>query len=189
MSIRENKVAIPIKPRSTGKVLDVPFISQKKSNWCWAACAAMVLSFYKIEVRQCRLAAQGTGISTSNCCTDSTSDSCNKALYDDEITDLWHARNIPAIPEPNSISGKELLQEIDDHDRPVEMGYGPELGKRGIGHVVILYGWQQESNAVKFLTHNPQNRARKSIASFALTGSRLKGIWNATWKQLDKPNP
>src|SRR5689334_8185433 len=106
MSIREDTRPIPIKLIGTGRILPVPFIPQDitKTNWCWAACAAMVLSAYYVNFgKQCDLAALGVGASSIDCCTPSTSAACDIALLGDDITNLWHANHIPAIHVPSFI--------------------------------------------------------------------------------------
>lgn len=190
MSIREDKKSIPIKPFGPGKILHVDFIPQDLTNWCWAACVAMVLQFYKIEFgKQCQLAAAGLGASATTCCTDVTRPDCDCPLSDDEITCLWHARKIPASYEPNRIPDLDLFREIDCEERPVEIGYGPGPGQDGVGHVVIVYGWQGEFGQLSFLSHDPQNRAQTAMALFALPGRSGNRVWDATWRNLDKPTP
>src|SRR2546423_199400 len=40
------------------RLLDVPYIGQSASNWCWAACAAMVSRYvFRNGIRMCEVAS------------------------------------------------------------------------------------------------------------------------------------
>lgn len=192
MSVRESTISIPKKPVGPGKILGVDHVRQEKDKWCWAACAAMVLTYLKIPFRsQCRLAVIGIGqrhrVSAIECCHSSPTGVCNIAAKDSEITNLWKHFNVPAVFTPNSIPIGELFKEIDKFEAPVEIGYASNDGPSGIGHVVIAYGWQGGSNELSFLVHDPLHESISSRAASTMHKKLDTVGWDATWTGLYKP--
>ena len=57
--------------------LQVPAIAQQQSNWCWAACGAMITHTFGVNVSQCSQAGGATG--RIDCCNSPTPAACNVA--------------------------------------------------------------------------------------------------------------
>jgi len=186
MPIREEARKINLRPQLLGKSLCIPSIPQCKTNWCWVACAAMVLTYRKKEFgKQCELAAYGLDASDLDCCDGHPSGGpCDRPASDKLIKALYHCFQIRAELFAQ-IPPDEIIAEINDRSAPVEIGYTSSgFGRGASGHVVLVYGWQEDNGGVSFLIHNPLTQARTARASFALPGIAYMGHWDATWKGL-----
>jgi len=157
--------------------LGVPLIRQELSNWCWAACAEMVLRFrHHLGVSQCHLANSALNLSGVQCCPDNPL--CDRGLKDGPITSLWNNNGIPAYL--SSGLNCNLVKNEIDNGRPVELGFAQ--GKKG--HVVIVDGWRQTTSGLFFLINNPSGPAKQKILCTTLLGWSQNGTWNATWRGL-----
>jgi hypothetical protein len=128
-------------------ILDVPFVAQEQTQWCWAACAEMVAAFLdKPPVRQCELAnflhRQRT------CCATPGSDRCNRPCPLEGFPAVYDHLGIPCITNTWPVSAAVVVRELTIN-RPVEVGY---LWYGGGGHVAIVYG---VTAAGRFAVHDP----------------------------------
>lgn len=164
-------------PRA-GKGLGVPLIDQKQTNWCWAACADMVLAFRSNPgITQCQLANSALQLNGVQCCPSNAV--CNRGLKDKRITWLWNHCGIPAYRSPG-LNCNLLKYEIDN-GRPVELGFAYSNNK---GHVVIVHGWRQEASGLFFLINNSAGPKKQKILCTTLLALSQNGEWNATWRGL-----
>lgn len=115
----------------------VPYIRQEQTEWCWAACTAMIAGFLRPTqpvVQQCALANILLG--KTNCCNTPTPTACNRPCEIESILPVYKTQKILGIGELNPLTPNELLFELTNNG-PVEVGY---LWWGGGGHVAIVYG-------------------------------------------------
>jgi Papain-like cysteine protease AvrRpt2 len=127
----------------------VPYIRQLQTEWCWAACTAMIARFVRPadpELKQCELA--NTLLNKSNCCNSPTPTVCNQPCQIQNILPVFKSRKIKGVGELNPLTPNELLHELTSNG-PVEVGY---LWWGGGGHVAIVYG---VTAAGRLAVHDP----------------------------------
>lgn len=130
----------PQPPTLGAKTLNVPWIKQEQTQWCWAACADMVLHYYgNATVRQCDLANWLFGLTA--CCQAPGTSLCNRPCQIADVCRVYNAWSIRCYSASGTVSFGALQFEIDN-DRPVESGIA---WNGGGGHVVIVRGWYDNS--------------------------------------------
>lgn len=115
----------------------VPFIRQEQTQWCWAACTAMIAAWLRPTapvLKQCALAGVLTG--QTNCCSPTVPKKCNRPCPELSILPVFRSQKVRGIGERNPLSEAELLYELKTNG-PVEVGY---YWFGGGGHVAIVYG-------------------------------------------------
>lgn len=126
-------------PSDSGFVKKFDLKAQEKTNWCWAAAASGVASFYRQKtLRQCKVATdvlfETLGI---KCCNDPSG--CDKpAKVRVALAKVGHLRK-PVIQSALSLNA--LRSEIPggkERGHPVGCGLSD---RDGGGHVVVIYGW------------------------------------------------
>jgi hypothetical protein len=116
-------------------MLDVPYVTQLESEWCWAACTQMVAAFLgNSNVQQCELANFLHG--QADCCDNPDSDRCNQPCPYEGIGQVYQHLRINCISQTWAVNIQVLVREFTAQ-RPVEIGY---LWYNGGGHVAILRG-------------------------------------------------
>jgi hypothetical protein len=136
------KAGIPIKVPRAGKavaaaappVLEVPYVAQEQTQWCWAACAEMVAAFLNNTVEQCELANFLHGQTT--CCTTPATRACNRPAQWADICRVYGHLGIHCVTNTWPVSAAVVVNELQQ-GRPVEVGY---LWFGGGGHVAIIRG-------------------------------------------------
>ena len=160
-------MAAPAAP--TGPILlGVPLFLQQQSEWCWAACTAMIAAFFnKPTVKQCELANFLQQQTT--CCDNPGSSACNQPCQNQNIMRVYghigiggHAPDLPLFVDT-------LANEIIA-GRPVEVGF---LWDSGGGHVVLVYGYNFEG---VFAVRDPW-RGTLSVTYPALQTAYGMGEW------------
>jgi len=126
-----------------------------KFDWCWAACAVMVMRYLKVDWREEQdlhklLCERVANIATKDgvrladhgsCCPPSQ---CDTALSAKDITVLWedllnHApkpQHQSIFDDPDALS-KALVDELKNNQKPVEVGLRES---NRVGHLVIIFG-------------------------------------------------
>ena len=171
---------IAIEPPSQAKVaatapaavvpvmLDVPYIVQEQTEWCWAACSQMVAAFLgNADVKQCELA--NFLHEQTKCCDKPDSDSCNQPCPYEGIGQVYGHLNVNCISQTGRVNGHVLLREFAAN-RPVEIGF---LWYGGGGHVVVLHG---VTAAGLIAVSDPWNGT--GLATYIyLAGAYGQGVW------------
>jgi hypothetical protein len=141
----------------------------------------MVLDFYKEpDVEQCQLADSASGVEGSMCCSNPTSEVCNRPLKDDEISMLWTTRGIQHIPISSKITFQKLRDEIEA-GRPVEVAWERDIGD----HLVIVHGWRVTSTGEQVYVNDPAQGGGEGWMSFSdLESPSSGGFWDSTWVGL-----
>src|SRR5437016_1161349 len=95
----EPHAAVPALPGLAGPVmLDVPYVRQEQTEWCWAACSQMVAAFFgNSAVKQCELA--NFLHNQTKCCQKPDSNACNQPAQYDDIGNVYTQLNINCISQ------------------------------------------------------------------------------------------
>lgn len=186
MALRASKgrnVPLAPLPPSPNNPLGVIWIKQKQTEWCWAACADMVLDFYQDpNVDQCHLANSASGAAGGTCCANPTSQTCNRPLSDAEISQLWTTHGIQRIPRASQVAFLEIQIEITA-GRPVEVAWSRNVGD----HLVIVHGWRVTSAGEEVYVNDPAKGGGEGWMSFLdLRTARGTGFWDSTWVGLKR---
>ena len=158
--------------------LNVPHIYQEQKNWCWAACAGMVLHYYNSAgVAQCRFANQALG--QSSCCQFPNSSICDLPLQDLQITQLFTAYGLKTSYSAKSVGFGTLVSEINS-GRPVEVAFS---WNGGGGHVALVVETSIINNRQVVRVNDPKNGAGGVYYSDLQNAYGL-GKWDATWTSI-----
>lgn len=161
-----------------GKVLDVPQLRQQTLNWCWAACAEMVLRYFGRDVGQSEIAARYVEYLKSHDKPHSLSPAEVQCVIRDfsEVLGMW---GIEADYRRRDISFSTVQKEIDA-GRPVVVlldWFG------GDGHFVIIRGWYIERGEPMLKVNNPERGS--GLQTYAdLVEAYGQGVWKNTWMRL-----
>jgi hypothetical protein len=179
--------------------LSIAPVIQKQSQWCWAACVEMVLTYYQRPAEQCAVVAAKLGIEgqpgTLVCGHDGqfALAACDHKTMDD----VWRAFQIKSQALPNGdplmqVPFETIKEEIDGHKRPLEIGlkWDPEHGDGG--HAILVKGWTSVGGEDAVLVNDPLPSSRLGIIGHegAITIEELKdafgyGSWAFTWPGLE----
>ncbi len=166
---------IPVVTARALHTIGVPFHQKEagKGNWCWAACAQMLLeSNGGSPVTQCEIARF---LGRGDCCSALPGDPCNQELEDPQITALLISRGVKKVCfQPRELDSAELVRELDA-GRPVQVG----VTNGSVGHVVLVVGYQDVQPERQFTVHDPDRPV-----PFPMTYLGLKsvlGTWDASW--------
>jgi hypothetical protein len=139
LRITNGKAIVPAPPPLGARVLNVAWIKQEQTQWCWAACAEMVLGYHgNLSVRQCDLANWLFGL--SDCCTVPSSSLCNRPCQVADVCRVYNAFGVRCHSGSGTISQGAIRLELDQ-DRPVEPGIA---WNGGGGHVVVVRGYYDD---------------------------------------------
>jgi hypothetical protein len=172
-------VGVPIKsppgtappPPGAARVLNVPFIGQEQTNWCWAGCCQMVFRFFGLnDVSQCQMASREFG---GDCCAAPSSSACNQPNYPEST---YYNYGFTCTPQQGAFTLGSLQAELNA-GRPVEVYYS---WYGGGAHVAIVRGYYDNGDLeVNDPAYGPGRRAY----SFVLGGYGL-GTWTYTYSNL-----
>jgi hypothetical protein len=155
----------------------VPQISQEQTEWCWAACAQMVLQFYgNSSVQQCDLASKLFG---EPCCANPDSPLCNEPAQVPDLAGVYAQWGRNAVLVPGDVPFETLQSEINAN-RPIEIGF---IWNDGTGHQVLVCGWNIDGTGPYLLVNDPK------WGSGAVYYSNLQaaygwGSWKWTWQSI-----
>jgi len=156
--------------------LNVPWVAQEQSAWCWAACCDMVFRYYAVpNVRQCDMAAYLFG---GNCCATPSSTVCNRFATSAQIINVYNHWVVNCSYVMAAFSFAALQSEIA-LNRPLE----PALfwGGTGVAHTVIVKGWYDSPQLV--YVNAPVNGAGYVRYSDLLSAYGA-GTWGGTFYNL-----
>ena len=180
MSLREKRRHVKIIPPAEINDLGIDHVPQgKKNNWCWVACAAMVLHYREVIFgRLCDLASTELHVNPADCCDDLPGGLCDKPASDLKITEVYRHAGIPARRVGGQVFDTRIVEEIKLPNRaPVELGYSGGFGRGQSGHVVLVVGYQVDDTGRRsFLISDPLNNAQHA--------GDIDGRWNETWLGL-----
>jgi hypothetical protein len=196
----EEALAEAAPPAPTSQDLKIAPVTQKQSQWCWAACVEMVLTHYQNHQKQCaivdvkRSLNHSVNISSSPACGNESSfalEACNIQ----DVDDVWRLFNIHAAlhdaPQSGQVSFPTIQEEIGQR-RPVEVGikWHKDLGG---GHAVLIVGWTKVGGKDAVLVNDPLPTSLLGIGSKGQSGKLVltelqlafgHGTWSQTWTGL-----
>jgi Papain-like cysteine protease AvrRpt2 len=155
----------------------VPQIYQEQTEWCWAACAQMVLQFYgNFTVGQCDLASQMFG---ESCCGNPSAPLCNKPSQVPTLANIYTPYGHSAVLIQNYVPFETLQSEINAN-RPVEIGlnWGNETG-----HQLLVCGWDIDSLGQRLLVNDPL-QGTGPVYYVNLLRAYGWGYWQYTWQSI-----
>ena len=172
------------------RVLNVPYLSQTVTNWCWATCATMLSRFYGAQIRICEAAAKL--IPNDGCCNGAPAEgtfdrtwnkgSCNRTCTVAEVADLHGKLGLSSTHIAGTLSFADLESEISVNGRPIEVAYS---WTGGGGHVAILRGIDSQAKTVR--VNDPWPDYGETVTSYnGLLTAYGKGAWFQSWRGIAK---
>jgi hypothetical protein len=179
------------------RILDVPYLQQPASNWCWATCTVMVSRFLLNDsIGICQLVS--THFSAQQCCNDAPTENeptansgseffwartpCNKTIKAAHVSQIYSRLGIESNHRGQKIAFAALADQINNLGSPVEVAFS-WLG--GGGHVVVVNGVNMESQMVRI--SDPWPDTGEVIVPFSeLETAYGRGEWFDCWTNLRK---
>ena len=190
MPLKANPLSIPLSsaPAETtgfdagdGGSHVVPPISQvpqRVEEWCWAACAQMVLNHFGANVQQCDVVNRQFG--QTICCTTPDDQLCNQPVDPADIASVYEKFGHHAELIASAISFDGLQSEIAGGNRPVQVG----LAWAGVGgHTAIVWGVGIASQGPVLLVNDPKY-GTGSVYYVNLVQAYGLGSWQWTWVSI-----
>ena len=173
----------PTPPTLNTKLLPVVHKFSRRSEWCWAASAQMVLHYYSRNVSQCSLANSLFG--RRICCLPFLSFMCNLPCLISKVDWLYKSFGINSSYNGNPISFPAIQSEINAN-QPIEVGFS---WSKGGGHVAIIRGWEQDNKGEWIRINDPSMKLHQNYGGGLMLYSKLAkpyglGNWAATWTDL-----
>jgi hypothetical protein len=146
--------------------LAVPFIEQLGDNWCWAASAQMVLTFYQRPKQQCELA--NTLFGFRNCCATRPPltqpvngiPACDRRCPGDQVVPLYNQFGL-AANRLHAVATHAVLEQEITQQRPVEVGLQIPTSS---GHLVIVrWAGTDDAGQQLVLVNNPLHAESSSM--------------------------
>ncbi len=179
------------------RILDVPYLQQPASNWCWATCAVMVSRFLlNTSTRICQLVS--TQFSDQPCCSGAPTENgatansgseffwagtpCNKTIKAAHVSPLYSRFGIESNHRGQKIDFATLADQVNNLGSPVEAAFS-WLG--GGGHVVVIRGISMQSQMVRI--SDPWPDTGEVLVPFSqLETAYGRGQWFDCWTNLRK---
>ena len=177
-----NTLAMAANPLA-GAELPVTRVPQRCLNWCWAACAEMVLRYKKVTSTQCEIATRA--LRTASCCPDGLQSGCNVMIpvntpvgSTPDIAGVYRLFNVSATYRRQPLVPNEIASEIAAL-RPVQ-AYLARGGSRG--HVVLIIGFQPSGDAddpwVLVIDPEPTATKQGKVRYSELHAGLGSGLWD-----------
>jgi ABC-type bacteriocin/lantibiotic exporter with double-glycine peptidase domain len=162
-------------------VLQITHFKQEQTEWCWAACMNMVVTYDDATsaLKQCTLANSAFGM--TECCVAPSSSLCNLPLQIVRIKSEYEKYQYKSTHEERSLSFLEIKQEIYNR-RPIECGI---LWTGGGGHAVLITGYDSGDIGDWVYIHDPYDKTKKVTFKEFQTGFG-RGAWAHSWINLTK---
>jgi hypothetical protein len=157
--------------------LNVPFIAQTQTQWCWAACCAMIARYLDLpEPKQCELA--NFLHNQTKCCTAPSSAKCNQPCLYVKVMDVAGKAGMKGTGPDFPLFQHTLVQELAA-GRPVEIGLNWNAGG---GHLIVVYGYTPQG---LFLVRDPWNGSGVATYLFLRTAYNM-GAWGCSFGRFAK---
>ena len=168
---------VGIYPHLPRPPLAVPMIFQEQTNWCWAACAEMVASYYGKQAPQCESANYLFG--RNDCCNLPSSGPCNKPIPDNDpgaITRVYSHWGIQS--QINYPVSYEVLESEMASSRPVELAF---LWNSGGGHAALVIQTFLVLWFLRWIRVNDPWYGQGAVPFDSLGNYLGLGCWAGTW--------
>ncbi len=171
-------------PDSLGRPLDVSLFRQRKDQWCWVACAQMVLRFFGSFLTQCEIAHRQL---EKPCCSDSIPPAfCDEGCTVKEIDQAFEHVGLAGLRIDKAAELNTLDDELNRKKRPVVAGisWGANRG----GHLVVLTALRTFKGINYVRVNDPfygpgEIRYTDLVESY---GRNNNGQWIHTWKEFTR---
>jgi len=181
----------------TEQALEIPYVQQLASEWCWATCATMVTRFvFQNSVKICEVVS--TLIRDQSCCTgvpaegDPETDTsatffrthtpCNRTAKVAEIVQLYDRLGIQSTHRGGKIDFDALCDQIITAGSPIEVAFKWDGGG---GHVALVRGVIKESGIVR--VNDPWPDTGEVLVPFSqLESAYGRGAWFDSWSGIKK---
>ena len=131
-------------PPSCPQMLSMPFIPQETPEWCWAACAQMVIESFGASAQQCILVDNAIGSPPGYCCT--FPQACQTPAQRTTIQQLVLAyTGKTSITTGGPISLEQIMQNIDACS-PVVILYADTT--LTTGHFVVVHAYNSSAHTL-----------------------------------------
>lgn len=180
--IRQEAVRIPIPaPMAADNPLLITAVTQEQGNWCWAACAKMVDTFFGGNQTQCQIATTALGVQ-GGCCKTPLPGGCNVTRTDPQITALWGTLGVGNTYAAAAAAWADVLVSITAQ-KPVECGLS---WRGGGGHVILVAGAKVGSSGNQVYVIDPDGAHVGWFDYTYVTTAYGLGVWDATWTTLSR---
>jgi hypothetical protein len=159
----------------TSHQLEIQRARQEKSDWCWAACAHMVLTVFDQNVSQCDVASF---LRETNCCLEANEGECNLACDAEDVLHIYDNFGVTGTLVDDTLSFSSIREEIRDRQQPVEVGIKWDEGG---GHLIVVYGCSVDGTARFVRVHDPLFQMGE-IRFSELRRYKQQGNWAVSWK-------
>ena len=157
---------------------DVKLVFQEQTQWCWAACTAMIAQFLGIEdIKQCELA--NFLHEQTKCCQKPSWSKCNRPCATEKIMPVYAHLGVTGLGPDLPLAEATLRDELQS-GRPVEVGF---LWFNDGGHVVIVYGFTAKGY---FNVHDPWIGTGFATYEFLRNAYHNGGRWDLSFGQFKR---
>jgi hypothetical protein len=131
-----------VPPNLGERPLKVPHYHQKGDQWCWVACAQMVLRFFGVSRAQCEIA---TGQLQKQCCDGATAPVfCDEGCTAEEIDQTFALMGLAGVRINEPATPGEIEKELfGKNPRPIVAGIKWEQPG---GHLIVITGLRTYQN-------------------------------------------
>lgn len=182
--------ALPPAPGETSGRLGVNTVSQiPRDEWCWAACAEMVLRFLGSPITMCQVAGRKLG--RNDCCP--SSEVCDVGLDVGEV-DVAFDRAGLAANRFKALTFEQVKAQIEGAPalgtaglqlprRPIVAGIAWESGG---GHLIVISGWRVVGVERFVKVNDPIYKSGDILFEHLEShyGPNNNGRWVHTWADL-----
>jgi len=169
-------------PDTTLGDLGISLVRQVKDNWCWAACAEMVLTFLGVPKRKCEVAQDHLQIPDANCCDFQHNEVCDVGVEIDDITAVYNVdSDVTAERLEHALSFANVQEQIIGEEKPVQVhiSWGVDNGS----HVILIDACHKIGNVryvkIKDPLYGSADIRFSDLWSYQRGGGT--GQWVGTW--------
>jgi len=121
---------------------------QETNNWCWAASTEMPIEALGGSVAQCDMANRR--FNRTDCCAGTCPQpaACNQPGWP-MFTEFGYSHTDSGTP----LTFAAIKSQICSANKPMAYAYGPKSG--GVGHVVVIYGFIEDSTGQWLMIRDP----------------------------------
>ncbi len=172
------------------KELDISAIKQETTEWCWAACAQMIIGFTNNnQLTQEQIVATMYGVPVKSVSVKNPD--CNRPASVSEIMDVFDEYSVSYEYSTGVLSYEDLINELNT--RPVEIGI---KWADGAMHAILVFGYNTNYKTLQeVLIRDPADDKAPTVTyDYADLinghyGQRSRGKWIDTFWKLQKVAP
>src|SRR5262249_38069023 len=143
-------------PEPASATLNMEYVAQEVSLWCWAACVEMVgrrLGVQEPSPARCAVASRLVG---RDCCNSFLSDlfPCNQSATAEQIEGAFAQIRAVAQPVPGTLTEGALWRALAA-DHVVQLGY--DYTGTSFGHVLLIGGYEFDGQELRFDVLDPDD--------------------------------